>query len=99
MLDWTCRGIGGWGWGVKNILEGSVDHIINRNYIVNRSSFISCSLATKPQRPSKGKFWRHTCSPSAVTKAVRTINILTSGKGCKDSRVLETKELGVLIVL
>ena len=30
----------------SNIVEGSVDHIIYRDYIVNRRSFIYCSLAT-----------------------------------------------------
>ena len=29
----------------SNILEGSVDHIIYRDYIANRRSFIYCSLA------------------------------------------------------
>ena len=34
------------GGGVKTFLVGSVDHIIYRDYIVNRRSFIYCSLDT-----------------------------------------------------
>ena len=34
------------GGGLKTFLEGSVDHVIDRNYIVNRRFFIDCSLAT-----------------------------------------------------
>ena len=50
ILDWTALSLNcGWGWRVKKktFLVGSVDHIICRDYIVNRSSFIYCSLATK----------------------------------------------------
>ena len=32
---------------LDTFLEGSVDHIIYRDYIVNRSSFINCSLASQ----------------------------------------------------
>ena len=41
----------------KTFLEGSVDHVIYRDYIVNRCFFIYCSLAcsVKPRRPP---FWR-----------------------------------------
>ena len=34
------------GGDFKTLLEGSVDHIIYRDYIVNRRSFIYCSLTT-----------------------------------------------------
>ena len=45
ILDWTVyRGIF-WGF-FETFLEGSVDHIIYRDYIVNRRFFIYCSLAT-----------------------------------------------------
>ena len=37
--------IGDLGGGVKTFLEGSVDSIIYRNYIVNRRSFLYCNLA------------------------------------------------------
>ena len=38
----------------KTFLEGSVDHIIYRDYIVNRHSFIYCGLATWfPCRPAE----------------------------------------------
>ena len=37
-----------WNWRefLKTFLEGSMDHIIYRDYIVNRRSFIHCSLTT-----------------------------------------------------
>ena len=36
-----------WGGGFfKTFLEGSVDHVIYRDYVVNRRSFIYCNLAT-----------------------------------------------------
>ena len=37
-----------WGDFLKTVLQGSVDHIIYRDYIVNRRSFIYCSLACPP---------------------------------------------------
>ena len=44
ILNWTAVS---WKfWGIfKTFLEGSVDHIIYRDYIANRRSFIYCSLA------------------------------------------------------
>ena len=44
ILDWTALS---WILGgiFKAFLEGSVDHIIYRDYIANRRSFIYCSLA------------------------------------------------------
>ena len=48
ILDWTVllwNSGGEWlGGGVKTFLEGSVNHIINGDYIVSRSSLIYCSL-------------------------------------------------------
>ena len=32
--------------GVQTFLDGSVDHLIYWDYIVNRNSFISCSMAS-----------------------------------------------------
>ena len=40
VLSWNFGGIS------KTFFEGSVDHIIYRDYIVNRRFFIYCSLAT-----------------------------------------------------
>ena len=42
-----------WGGGVffKTFLEGSVDRVIYRDYIVNRRFFIYCNLAFEPRRP------------------------------------------------
>ena len=37
------------GGGGKTFLEGTVDYIIHRDYIVNRRSFIYCSLAWRIQ--------------------------------------------------
>ena len=44
ILDLTSfsRNLGGF---LKTFLDGSVDHIIDRDYIVNLHSFIYCSLA------------------------------------------------------
>ena len=44
ILDWTALP---WNFGgiFKNILKGSMDHIIYRDYTVNWRSFIYCSLA------------------------------------------------------
>ena len=44
----------GGGGFLKTFLEGSVDHIIYRDYTVNRRSFIYCTLATKPQPTDQG---------------------------------------------
>ena len=41
--------LGGWGWGgvfFTTFLEGSVDHVIYKDYIVNWHFFIYCNLAT-----------------------------------------------------
>ena len=46
ILDWTALSWTFWGIFLKTFLEGSVDHIIYRDYIVNRRFFIYCSLAT-----------------------------------------------------
>ena len=35
----------------KTFLEGSMDHIIYRDYIANRRSFIYCSLVFYAQQP------------------------------------------------
>ena len=50
ILDWTALS---WifffflgGGGSETFLEGFVDHIIYRDYIANRRSFIYCSLAS-----------------------------------------------------
>ena len=47
------RGLGGGGEGdfFQTFLEWSVDHIIYRDSIMNRSSFIYCSLACSYKRP------------------------------------------------
>ena len=61
--DWTTLS---WNFVVvivdflKYFLERSVDHIIHRDYIVNRSLFISCSLSTSSasllvMKKSRGK--------------------------------------------
>ena len=52
ILDWTALT---WSFGgfLKTFLEGSVDHVIYRDYIVNRRFFIYCSLATSPDRHLK----------------------------------------------
>ena len=44
-LDWTVLSWNFWGF-FETFLEGSVDLIIYRDYIVNRRFFIYCSLAT-----------------------------------------------------
>ena len=55
-----------WNWGVggiflKTFLEGSVNHIIFRDYIANRRAFIHCSLASittgSQQRTGKLAAW------------------------------------------
>ena len=43
----------GGGGFFKTFLEGSVDHIIYRNDLVNRRSFIYCSLACSVQQQSE----------------------------------------------
>ena len=45
ILDWTVLSWMG-GGGVETFLEGSVNHIICRDYIVNRRFSIYCSLAS-----------------------------------------------------
>ena len=47
-----CCGI--FWWFFETFLEGSVDHIIYRDYIVNRRSFIYCSLATLTDHSTDG---------------------------------------------
>ena len=42
---------------LKTFLEGSVDHIIYRDYIANRRSFIDCSLASVPQAVGPTTIW------------------------------------------
>ena len=55
-ISWNLSGI------FKNILEGSVDHVIYGDYIVNRGLFIYCSLATL--NPCSGwKFSRVSMAP------------------------------------
>ena len=47
-LSWN-----GGGGDFETVLEGSVDHIIYRDYIANRRLFIYCCLATS----GKGQAW------------------------------------------
>ena len=54
MLDWTTLS---WNFCVdffETFKEGSVDHIIYRDYIANRRSFIYCSLACTDSIVSAG---------------------------------------------
>ena len=46
LLDWTTLSLNVLRF-LETFLEGSVDHINYRDYIVNRRFFIYCSLATK----------------------------------------------------
>ena len=51
ILDWTVLSWNFWEF-LKTFLEGSVYHIIYRDYIVNRRFFIDCSLACSRSLPS-----------------------------------------------
>ena len=48
ILDWTALSWNFFGGFFKTFLEGSVDQVIYRDYVVNRRSFIDCSLASGP---------------------------------------------------
>ena len=58
ILGWTALS---WNFGgyFETFVEGSADHIIDRDYIANRRSFIYCSLATAgdPSPPSISMVW------------------------------------------
>ena len=64
---------GGKGGFFKSFLEGSVDHIIYRGYIVNRRFFIYCSLACPSTFPPPPK------ASSALQGALNCI-LFTCGK-------------------
>ena len=62
---WGVRG-GGWGGFFKTFLEGPVDHMTHKVYIMNRSSFIYCGMATRPNHANFCLLLHWICRDSAV---------------------------------
>ena len=56
---------------LKTFLEGSVDRVIYRDYIVNRRFFIYCSLALLGQSDHTFSQYMHT---SLITWSIRPYN-------------------------
>ena len=74
VLSWNFRGL-------KQCLEGSVDCIICRDYIMNRSSFIFCSLANLLrlwEADGKGKGGKHNICVQKTQSTVVVSPVLSS---------------------
>ena len=66
IIDWTALS---WNifWIFETFLEGSVDHIIYRNYMVNLHFFNHCNLATSLSVYAVHPDWVHSCAVAPGT--------------------------------